>query len=49
MLSGYYEDKLTIHLVMESPCGGGGGGGVLDQYLGMGELLTLTLFMIKNS
>ena len=48
MLSGYYEDKLTIHLVMESPCGGGGGG-VLDQYLGMGELLTLTLFMIKNS
>ena len=26
MLSGYYEDKLTIHLVMESPCGGGGGG-----------------------
>ena len=27
MLSGYYEDKLTIHLVMESPCGGGGGRG----------------------
>ena len=47
MLSGHYKDKLTIHLVMESP--GGGGGGVLDQYLGMGELLTLTLFMTKNS
>ena len=46
MLSGHYKDKLTIHLVMESP---GGGGGVLDQYLGMGELLTLTLFMTKNS
>ena len=43
MLSGHYKDKLTIHLVMESP------GGVLDQYLGMGELLTLTLFMTKNS
>ena len=48
MLSGHYKDKLTIHLVMESP-GGGGGGGVLDQYLGMGELLTLTLFMTKKS
>ena len=50
MLSGHYKDKLTIHLVMESPGGGGGGGGGgIDQYLGMGELLTLTLFMTKNS
>ena len=49
MLSGHYKDKLTIHLVMESPGGGAGGGGLLDQYLGMGELLTLTLFMTKNS
>ena len=53
MLSGHYKDKLTIHLVMErSRWWGGGGGGVwavLDQDLGMGELLTLTLFMTKNS
>ena len=45
MLSGHYKDKLTIHLVMESP-GGGGGGGVLDQYLGMGELLTHTQILV---